>query len=203
MGLVLFHCSNARSMRPLWVLEEMGLDYELNVLPFPPRVHQKTYLATNPLGTVPYLIDGDVRMSESPAICHYLVERYGPTPLAVNPDEPDYASYLNWLYMSDATLTFPQTLFLRYTRLEPEERRNPQAAEDYRRWFHGRLRSVEAATADRQYLCAGRFTIADVCVAYALHLATSLGLDADFKENTARYFEHIKTIPSYQRACAT
>ncbi|NKC15070.1 MAG: glutathione S-transferase [Gammaproteobacteria bacterium] len=200
--MTLYHCTGARSMRPLWVMEEMGLDYELVVLPFPPRVHQKTYLGTNPLGTVPYLVDGHVRMTESAGICHYLVGRYGPTPIAVTPDEPDYAAYLNWLYMSDATLTFPQTLFLRYTRLEPPQRQVAQVAEDYRRWFHGRLRAVEAATAERAFLCAGRLTIADVCVGYALHLAASLGLDVDFKENTARYFAGLKQIPSYQRAAA-
>ena len=80
MDLILYHCHQARSMRPLWVMEEMGLSYQLEVLPFPPRVHQKTYLGTNPLGTVPYLVHGDVRMTESPAICHYLVQRFGPTP---------------------------------------------------------------------------------------------------------------------------
>ena len=92
MAITLYHCKGARSLRPLWTLEEMGLDYELHVLPFPPRVHQKEYLAINRLGTVPYLVDGDARMSESPAMCHYFVERYGPTPLAMAPDEADYAT---------------------------------------------------------------------------------------------------------------
>ena len=153
MGIVLYHCKGARSLRPVWTLAEMGIDYELNTLPFPPRVFDKEYLKINLLGTVPYMIDGDVRMTESSGMCHYLVERYGPTPLRVEVDDPEYGAYLNWLYYSDATLTFPQTLFLRYTRLEPEERRAPQVAEDYRKWFLGRLRAVEAATAEREFLC--------------------------------------------------
>ena len=176
----------------------MGLDYELHVLPFPPRVHQKDYLSINPLGTVPGFVDGDVRMTESPGICHYLVETYGPTPLRVEPGHPEYGAWLNWLYYSDATLTFPQTLFLRYTRLEPEERRVPQVAEDYRRWFLGRLRAVENATGDREFLCCDRFTIADIAVGYGLHLAQSLGID-DFGENTTRYWEGLQKIESYQR----
>lgn len=175
----------------------MGLEYELNVLPFPPRALQKDYLDVNLLGTVPCMVDGDLKMTESSGICHYLVERYGPTPLAVEPSDPEYGSYLNWLYYSDATLTFPQTLFLRYTRLEPEERRVPQVAEDYRRWFLGRLRLVEAATADREFLCCGRFTIADICVGYGLKLATSLGIDS-FKENTRRYWDGLQKLESYQ-----
>lgn len=199
MSIVLYHCQGARSLRPLWTMEEMGIEYELVTLPFPPRVRHKEYLEINPLGTVPCMIDGDVRMTESSGICHYLVERYGPTPLAVPVDDPDYGSYLNWLYYSDATMTFPQTLYLRYTRLEPEERRVPQVAEDYRRWFLGRLRLVEAAVADREFLCSGRFTIADICVGYGLHLATSLDLAESFKENTLRYWEGLQRIPSYRR----
>lgn len=200
MSITLYHCKGARSLRPLWALEEMGLQYELHVLPFPPRVHQKDYLGINRLGTVPYLADGDVRMTESPAMCQYFVERYGPTAIGMTPDESGYPNYLNWLYMSDATLTFPQTLVLRYTSLEPEGRRPTQVVDDYRAWFLGRLRAVEAATEDgRKFLCGNRFTIADICVGYALHLATSLGLDEHFRANTRRYWDGLREIPSYQR----
>ena len=85
--ITLYHCDGARSFRPLWMLEEMGLAYELKMLPFPPRVFAKEYLAINPLGTIPYMIDGDTTMSESSGICHYLGTRYGPTPLVVNVEE--------------------------------------------------------------------------------------------------------------------
>ena len=145
--ITLYHCHAARSFRPLWMLEEIGLPYELKMLPFPPRVFAKDYLALNPLGTIPLMIDGETRMTESSGICHYLGTRYGPTPLIVGLDEPAYGAFLNWMYFSDATLTFPQTLVLRYSQLEPEERRNPQVATDYAKWFLGRLRAVEAATA--------------------------------------------------------
>ena len=128
------------------MLEELGLPYELKMLPFPPRVFAKEYLALNPLGTIPFMVDGETKMTESSGICHYLGTRYGPTPLVVGPDEPAYGAFLNWMYFSDATLTFPQTLVLRYSQLEPEERRNPQVAGDYAKWFLGRLRAVEAAT---------------------------------------------------------
>src|SRR3978361_962400 len=106
------------------------------------------------------MIDGETRMTESSGICHYLGTRYGPTPLIVGLDEVDYGAFLNWMYFSDATLTFPQTLVLRYTQLEPEERRNPQVAGDYAKWFLGRLRAVEAATATTEALCAPVHSVA-------------------------------------------
>ena len=109
----LYHCVNARSFRPLWTLEEMGLAYTLHVLPFPPRYLAPSYKDMNPLGTIPLMIDCETRMTESSAICHYLATRHGPSPLAVSPDEADYGAYLNFLHMGEATLTFPQTLVLR------------------------------------------------------------------------------------------
>jgi glutathione S-transferase len=200
--ITLYHCHAARSFRPLWMLEEMGLPYDLKMLPFPPRVFAKEYLALNPLGTIPLMIDGETRMTESSGICHYLGTRHGPTPLIVGVDEPAYGAFLNWMYFSDATLTFPQTLVLRYTQLEPEERRNPQVATDYAKWFLGRLRAVEAATANTGVLAAGRFTAADVVVGYALRLAENIGLAKDFGPNVTAYWQRLQQRGGYKRAVA-
>ena len=81
---------SSRAMRPIWTAEEMGIEYELEMMPFPPRVFMKEFLDVNMLGTIPYLIDGEVKMTESVAMSQYLVEKYGPTDLRVMPDEPDF-----------------------------------------------------------------------------------------------------------------
>lgn len=200
MALKLYHCKGARSLRPLWTLEEMGIPYELETMRFPPRMFREGYLNINPLGTVPTLVDGDLTMTESTGICQYLVDRYGPTDLGLTPVDRDYGVYLNWLHRSDATLTFPQTILLRYTQLEPEERRLKQAADDYTQWFFARLRSVEQAIADRDYLCANRFTIADIAVGFALYLAETLGLRPGFKPNTEAYYQRLRERPAFERA---
>jgi|TARA_B100000767_G_scaffold235069_1_gene228163 glutathione S-transferase len=181
-------------------MEEMGLDYQLEVMRFPPRFMHTGYTDINPIGTVPFFTDEHVAMTESAGISQYLVDRYGPTKLALTVDEPDYGLYLNWLHRSDATLTFPQTLVLRYSRLESEERRLPQVVEDYSKWFFSRLRSLDIALDERQYLCADRFTIADVSVGYALYLAESLGLRDGFKAQTNAYYERIKARPAFVKA---
>jgi glutathione S-transferase len=199
--LKLYHCSNARSLRPLWCLEEMELDYELVNMEFPPRATYPGYLDLNPLGTVPTFTDGDLTMTESTGICNYLVEKYGPTDIGVAVDDPQYGEYLNWLYRSDATLTFPQTVVLRYSRLEPEERRVPQVVQDYSIWYHSRLRSVELTLEDgRPYLLGDRFTIADIAIHYALFLGVSLGLDERYKPNCQRYLADLQERPAFQRA---
>jgi glutathione S-transferase len=198
--ITLYHCMSARSFRPLWTLEELGLSYTLNMLPFPPRVHARHFLDINPIGTVPAVIVDDVLMTESAAICEYLANRYGPTPLEVLPDELDYPSYLNWLHYGEATLTFPQTLILRYGQFEEPQRRLPQAVEDYSRWFLGRLRAIEIALKGQDFLCQNRFTVADISVGYALMLADFIGLSEKFPENIRLYWERLRARESFTKA---
>jgi glutathione S-transferase len=178
----------------------MGLEYELVTMPFPPRTAYPGYLDINPLGTIPTFVDGALTMTESSGICQYLVDHYGPTDLKVDVDDPAYGEYLNWLYRSDATLTFPQTLVLRYAHHEPEERKQPQIVEDYTIWYLSRLRCVERATEGKDFLCADRFTIADITVGYALFLGETLGLGERYKPNCKRYLANLMERPAFKRA---
>lgn len=196
----LYHCVSARSFRPLWALEELGLTYELSMLPFPPRVHKRDFLAVNPLGTVPAFLDGEVLMTESVAICEYLAARYGSGTLAVVSGEIEFGRYLDWLHRGEATFTFPQTLVLRYGRFEPIDRRQPQVADDYTRWFLSRLRSLEIALAQRTFVCADRFTAADISVGYALMLAEYIGISERLGERTVDYWTDLKDRPAFKRA---
>jgi len=202
----LYHCVSARSFRPLWMLEELRLPYTLHMMPFPPRAKARWFLEENPLGTVPLLVQGEgprqVRMTESAAICQYLAAAHPDAGLEVRPPDPAFGAYLNWLHLGEATLTFPQTLVLRYGRFEPTDRKQPQVVEDYSRWFLARLRAVEAAVARQEYLCAGRFTAADVSVGYALLLADHLGLETQFGEATQAYWKRLQERPGYERAQA-
>ncbi len=120
----------------------------------------------------------------------------------VGPEEAAFGAFLNWMYFSDATLTFPQTLVLRYSQLEPEERRNPQVAGDYAKWFLGRLRAVKPRPATSETLCAGRFTAADIVIGYALRLADNIGLARDFGPNVRAYWQRLQTRDGFKRAVA-
>ncbi|MCA0406593.1 MAG: glutathione S-transferase family protein [Proteobacteria bacterium] len=199
--ITLYHCVGARSFRPLWALEEIGLPYDLKVLPFPPRVVKREYLEENPLGTIPLLVDGSTRMTESAAIAHYLAAKYGPA-LDVRADEPGFADYLNALHFGEATLTFPQTLVLRYSSFEPEERKQPQVVEDYAKWFLARLKTLEQRLASRDFICADRFTAADISVGYALLFAEFGGFEAQFTPAVAAYWARLKARDGLQRALA-
>lgn len=198
----LYHCRQARSFRVLWMLEELGLQYDLHLLPFPPRAKAREYLAVNPLGTVPFFVDGDARMTESSMICHYLAQRHPQPKLCIDADEPGHAAYLNYVSYGEATLTFPLAIHLRYTTLEPENRRLPQAAEDYRRFFAGRLKWIEQPLSEGPYLCGDRFTAADISVGYALSLGQTLGLQDSFLPQVKDYLARVQARPAIARAMA-
>lgn len=117
-------------------------------------------------------------------------------------DEPAYGSYLNWLHFGEATLTFPQTIVLRYSQLEPDERKIPQAAADYARWFLARLRGIDSVVIKTDTLCAGRFTAADISVGYALMLAQSLGLNEQFSPAVDAYWKRLQERDGFRRAIA-
>ena len=192
---VLYHCADARSLRCLWAAEEAGLDIDLRLLPFPPRAFAPEYKKVNPLKTVPGWVENDVLLTESAAICERIAQG---TALEVRPDEPDYWTWRNWLHRSDATLTFPLAIMIRYTRVEPPERRLAQAVEDYKAFFAGRARSIETALADgREWLCSDRFTIADICIGYAAFLARTLDAEDTLGEATVAWLDRCIARPGF------
>lgn len=204
----LWHCYNSRSLRVLWALEELNVDYDLETMAFPPRYTVEGYKELNSLGTVPFFTDSvdgcDISMTESVAICHYLGEKYKAhnqaESIAVSATEPDYGNYLNWLYQSDATLTFPQTLVLRYRAFAKKDCQQSRTADDYEKWFSARLTWLSEHLVNHDYLCANRFTLADIAIGFSLHLATLLKLDGHFSPQVAAYLTRLKQRPAFQKA---
>jgi glutathione S-transferase len=95
---------------------------------------------------------------------------------------------------------FALSLVLRYAKLEPEERRNPQVATDYAKWFFGRLRAVEAAVSKSETLCGGRFTVADISAGYVLLLAERIGLAKDFTPAVTAFWQRLRKRDGFCRA---
>lgn len=195
----LYTCARSRGLRAHWAAEEAGVELDLHVLPFPPRYLAPEYLEINPLGTVPLLIDGDSRMTESCAIAHYLAARSGASDLVVAPGEKDYAEYLDFTHHADATITFPQTVYMRFAIFE-KQKGWAEAGEAYAKWFWKRLVKVEERLDGREYLCADRFTVADICVGFALVLSEAVGLDEGVPDSLKSYRERLTQRPAFQRA---
>ena len=198
---ILYTCAGSRGQRCTWAAEEAGVELDLRALPFPPRHKAPEYLETNPLGTIPMLIDGETEMTESCAIAHYLAVKGGADTLIVAPGEADYGEYLDYTYHADATITFPQTIYMRFALFE-KHKGWEDAGHAYADWFEKRLVKIERRLETREYLCADRFTVADICVGYALILAKAVGLDDRVPNALKEYRERLTEREAYQNAVA-
>lgn len=199
--ITLYHCQDARSFRALWMLEELGLEYQLETLPFPPRARAPEYLERNPSGTVPYLTDGNEALFDSAAILLYLAPR-GDGSLAVKPDEPGYGAWLSWIIHGEADLTTPLATALRYDLFAPEAAKAPAVAADQAKLFVERAARAARQLESASYLCGDRFTAADISVGYALMLSRFIGAHKQLSPVLNDYWTRLKERPAFQAAKA-
>ena len=197
----LYHAKNTRSMRVLWVLEELGVKAEIKSLPFPPSKLQPDYLAVNPTGTVPTLIDGPVRLTESMAICEYLAAKHD-SPLLVGTDDPARTEFVQWLWYGESTLMTPLSRIATVSRLQRTGADIDAVIEDARNNAGVRLGALERRLEGRDFLVAGRLTLADISAGYPLHLVGLFGIDHMLGPRSAAYRERLRSRPAYQRAIA-
>ena len=196
--ITLYHARGARSLRVLWMMEEMGLDYALTTMTFPPRATAPEFLKINPTGTVPALVEGEAVIFESVAAIEYLGAVHGPTPLVVQPTEAGFADYLQYLHYGEATLMAYIQAIVRYGLFTP----NPAIAAEQTELFLARLDLVEQRLEGRDFLAAGRFTAADISVGYALSLAAFLELHTKFPPRVAAWWATLSERPAFKAAAA-
>ena len=200
--MTVYSAPNTRAIRVIWVLEEIGAKAEIKSMPYPPRQHAPDYFAVNPTGMVPLLIDGEVRLSESMAICDYLATRHG-SPLVVATDDPERAPFLQWLWYGESTLMTPLS---RLNIARQVEGKGGPGIDDLiagaRDHVAGRLKMLEQRLEGRDFLAAGRLTLADISVSYPLHLVGMLDLDDLLGPRSGAYRERLRARPAYQRALA-
>jgi glutathione S-transferase len=198
---IVYHAKNTRSIRVLWVLGELGIKAEVRTLPFPPSKLQPDYLSVNPTGTVPTLIDGEVRLTESMAICEYLTAKHS-SPLLVGPGDPARTQFVQWLWFGESTLMTPLSRIATVTRLERKGADIDAVLADARNNAGVRLKALEQRLEGRDFLVAGRLTLADISAGYPLHLVGLFGLDDRLGPRTAAYRERLRSRPAYQKAIA-
>lgn len=206
--ITIFHVPHSRSLRVVWLMEELGEEYRVETVTFPTPA---TYREVSPLGTVPAIDDDGIRMTESIAILQYLTGRrlvagdqkakaltVGPLP-----DPAAYAEHLMLLHFGEADLAAICTgLFRGRMAAAATAREEPDPPNRLDR-LAGRLAFLEDRLADgREWITGANFTIADISVGYALGFAAFLGLDAMFGPRLAAYWQRLQARPTLQRAMA-
>ena len=161
-----------RGFRVVWLLEEMGLPYRLRRVDLVAGVEDDAeFLAINPAGFIPALVDGDVTMVESIAIMEYLMARYGPTPLAPDPQDAAFPAYQQFLHLGEAGLAASIYFVNGARNIAPEAERYNWSAGQALDVFETRLGLVTRQLTRSPYLAGELFTAADISVTYALELA--------------------------------
>ncbi len=198
----LYHCPGSRSIRIVWLLEELGLDYDLHSMPLgDAQMRTPEYLAVHPGGRVPALGDGDVTLFESGAIVQYLLERYGNGRMVPPTDSPAFAQYLQWLHYAEGMMMPQVNIIVVETKFLPPEKRNDINVARATKLLTRMLGAVDQRLAEADYL-AGDFSGADIMTGHACVVSDRLGADLSGFPNVQAYVDRLKARPALQKALA-
>ncbi len=162
----LSHLDQSRSERIIWLLEELGLEYQLEVFLRQPDLYAPAALKdAHALGRAPVIRDGDVVLAESGAIVEYLIARHGQGRLAVPPSAPEFPQYLYWLHYAEGSLMLQLLREWSLDRMLTDADSHPGMAR-VRAGTKAQLQSVEARLQGSPYFAGEAFTAADIMMAY-------------------------------------
>ncbi len=174
--LKLHFAPNSRASRTMWLLEELGLQYELNKMNFDPKdLKSDEHRARHPLGRVPVLEDGDISLFESGAIADYILECHKNGGLKPAPENPNFAEYLQWFHYCEGMVMPPVNTIVVHTLLLPPDRRDRIVLRQAERLLTKAWAPVEESIEGRDYLI-GNFSAADTMLGHACIMSERLGI---------------------------
>ena len=198
--LKLHFAPNSRAGRIVWLLEELGLEYEINKMAFHPKdLKSDEHRARHPLGRVPVLEDGEVSLFESGAIVEYVLARHGDGGLKPAVDAPEFPEYLQWFHYCEGMVMPPVNTIVVQTILLPPDRRDPVALSQAERLLAKAVAPVDSALAGREYVI-GNFSAADIMLGHSLFMANRLGSVSDDMQNLKQYVGRIQARPAFDKA---
>lgn len=199
--LTIYHVKGTRGARAIWVCEELGLPYRIEVIDFSPAYRTSPeWRSKSPTGKVPVMVDGDLTMFESGAMVDYLVERYGDGRLVPTPGTPDSALCRQWSWFAEATFARPLGEIVNHRRVAPEGGLVDFVIEDCKERARVCIAAIEDAVADAEFLVGDTFTVADIMTGYSLMLAGNFGVLTDDFPQTLAYFARLNQRPGFQVA---
>ncbi|WP_394777363.1 glutathione S-transferase family protein [Undibacterium sp.] len=211
--IIVHHLNNSRSQRILWLLEELGVPYEIKFHERDPKtmLAPASLKAVHPLGKSPVIVDGDVTVAESGAIVEYLLERYGQGRLIPAAGTPERLKYTYWLHFAEGSAMPPLLLKLIFDRIEtgpmpffirPIARGIAQKvkAAFIQPQLTRQLDYMEAEISKTGWFAGSQFSAADIQMSFPLEAASVRGgLDAS-RPQLMDWLKRIHALPAYQRA---
>jgi len=197
----LHHAPGSRSTRIVWLLEELGLPYDIQFHKLGDRAMRSAeYLKVHPMGRVPALEDNGVVIHESGAIVEYILTRYGAGRMLPDVKSPLYAQYLQWLHYSEGMMMPQVNVIMVETVFLPPERRNEVNVDRATKLLTRSLDAVELQLENGEEFLAGEFTGADIMTGHACIAAKRLNADMSEKPNVAAYVDRLTSRTAYRKA---
>jgi len=197
--IMLHHCHEARSMRSLWLLNEMGVEFDLKVHPFGKALRDPDYLAVHPLGRVPALTDGDLTLYETGAITQYLCEKFPQFGLGRPLGDSERAQWLQWLHYSETIGVHGAALTQQHIVIYEDKDRSPLLMKLERRRLEKSLEVLDTVLADREYLLKSGFSAVDTNIGYSIYIARFF-TPLSALPNLERYYERLAERAAFQKS---
>lgn len=195
----LHHVPQTRSMRSLWLLHELGIDFDLQTYTFDQAIKTPEYLSLNGAGRVPTLeIDGQI-VSESGAIAQVLCDRFSPDGLGRSAAHPERADWLNWIHFAETISSHTTNLTQQHIMLFDDSMRSPIIMKLEAKRLAKTFGVIEAALSGQDDLLKGGFSAADIGVAQAVFMGKHFVHLEDFP-NLLAWYERLSKRPAYQEA---
>ena len=192
--------AGTRAGRVVWLLEELGLEYEVNIMPFTKEgLKSPEHRSRHALGRVPVLEDGDISIFESGAIIDYILERHKNGGLKPSSDAPEFPFYLQWYHYCEGMVMPPMNQIVVQTILLPPDRRDETVLNQAKNLLTKYLAPVNENLANKDYLI-GDFSAADLMLGHSCFMANRLGCVNDEMKSIKDYVARINARPAFQKA---
>ena len=197
----LYFAPRTRAVRILWLLEELGLPYELERVEFLPPA-KNFFAQRTPTGKLPTIVDGDVTMSESGAIVEYILERYGQGRLTPRVGTRERARFLQWLHFAESTAFPPLGILVWLTLYRKDAASQAELIQDARARAAMGLDFLEREIGESTHLVGDEFSAADIMMGFTLVAARMLGVLDARHPRLGRYLARLEARPAFQKAAA-
>ena len=192
--------AGTRAGRVVWLLEELGLEYEVNIMPFTKEgLKSSEHRSRHALGRVPVLGDGDISIFESGAIIDYVLERHKNGGLKPSSDSPEFPFYLQWYHYCEGMVMPPMNQIVVQTILLPPDRRDETVLNQAKNLLTKSLAPVNENLAEKDYLI-GDFSAADLMLGHSCFMANRMGCVSEEMQNIKDYVTRINARPAFQKA---
>ena len=201
MKLTLHHCHETRSMRPLWLLNELGVPFDLVIHPFGRELRNPDYLQLNPAGRVPCLVMEDQAIIESGAIIEVLCDAFPESDLGRAPGHPERAKWLQWLHYAETVAVHDAALTQQHIVINSEQDRSPLILKLERLRLIKTLEVLDIQLTQSEFLLPGGFSAADIAIGYSVFVASHF-VDLRDLSILHDYYGRLVAREAYQRSVA-